>query len=78
MSVDSTVYKYVLTRPTVNTPKPSSQPSDDTLSYLIYTPITASSSALSPSATSDSALTSSFKRRKMKESIQEGVKNIFS
>ena len=40
-SFDTTVYWSVLTRAPVDTPKPSSQPSDDTLLSSISNPITA-------------------------------------
>ena len=78
MSVDNTDDFSVLKRVRIETPKPSYQPDTATSYYSKYTPITASTSTLSPSASLPNYLTSSSKSQKKIEPKKEAVKNICS
>ena len=65
MSVDNTNNDSVSTRAAIDTDKPSSQSDTDTLSSSSYTPITASTSKMYPSAALPDALTSYYKSHNM-------------
>ena len=64
MSVDNTYDELFIIREVIDTLKPSSQPGASDSSFSSFTPRTASTSALSPSASLPADLTSFYKINK--------------